>query len=54
MTLGIVNINSCVAYKLPIIKNKLPCDDGISCRVICLQGVVSLIVYLLLLVIIIQ
>ena len=32
MTLGIVNINSCVTSKLPIIKNKLPCDNGISCR----------------------
>ena len=32
MTLGIVNINLCVTSKLPIIKNTLPCDDGISCR----------------------
>ena len=47
MTLGIVNINSCVTFKLPTIKKKLPCDNGISCRLICLQGVVSLIFYLL-------
>ena len=32
MTLGIVNINLCVTSKLPIIKNTLPCDNGISCR----------------------
>ena len=31
MTLGILNINSCVTSKLQIIKNKLPCDNGISC-----------------------
>ena len=47
MILGIVNINSCVTFKFPTIKNKLPCDNGISCRLICLQGVVSLIFYLL-------
>ena len=32
MTLGIVNIISCVTFKLPIIKKKLPCDNKISCR----------------------
>ena len=32
MTLGIVKINSCVTSKLPIIKEKLPCDNIISCR----------------------
>ena len=34
MTLGIVNIyiNLCMTSKLPIIKNKLPCDNGISYR----------------------
>ena len=32
MTLLIVNINSTMTSKLPIIKNKLPCDYGISFR----------------------
>ena len=32
MTLGIVNINSCMTSKLPIIKKKMPCDNGISCK----------------------
>ena len=32
MTLEIVNINSCVTTKLPIIKNILACDMGFSCR----------------------
>ena len=65
MTLGIVNINSCVTYKLPIIKKILPCDNRISCRQILLYivdkhpcnlftSVVFGINYLMLLVIIIQ
>ena len=36
MTLGIVNINSCVTSKLLISKKKLPCDNRISCRQILL------------------
>ena len=28
MTLGIVNINLRMISKLPVIKNKLPCDNG--------------------------
>ena len=32
MTLEIVNINLNVTSKLPIIKNKLPCDNGTSYR----------------------
>ena len=30
MTLGVVKLNSGVTSKLPIIKEKLPCDNGIS------------------------
>ena len=32
MALGLININSCVTSKLPIIKNYLPYNNGISCR----------------------
>ena len=32
VTLGIGNINLCTTSKLPIIKIKFPCDNGISCR----------------------
>ena len=64
MTLGIANINLCITSKLPIIKNKLPCDNGISCGQIFtvnskstsmyLFTMCSFYNYLLLLVIIIQ
>ena len=36
MILGILNINSCVTSKLPIINKILPCDNRISCRYILL------------------
>ena len=32
MTLGIVNIGSCVTSKNPIIKKNMPCDNTMSCR----------------------
>ena len=62
MTLGIVKMNSRVTSKLPIIKKKLPCDNRISYEFLlyignknqCLQCLVSLINYFLLLVLIIQ
>ena len=36
MTLGIVNINSCVTSKLPIFNKILSCHNRISCRYILL------------------
>ena len=57
MILRIVNINSCVTSKLPIIKKKLLCGNRISYRqinIICLQCAGSLIIYLLLIIVIIQ
>ena len=32
MTLGTVNISLCVTSKLPVIENRLPFYNGISCR----------------------
>ena len=63
MTLGIININSCLTSKLLIIEEKLFCVNGISCRQFllyilntyqCNLFTISLIIYLLLLVITIQ
>ena len=64
MTVGMVNINSCVTSKLPVIKKKLVIIELVADKSLlskvnkdqcnCLQSVVSLIIYLPLLVIKLQ